>query len=347
MIVEINDVGSFPLPFGVTKQDATKAATLFWKAYTSGKNFDSIVKNRFVNSKFIEPVKHIFIQKIQTGLDIPSYPQIRDMNEMFLNFLDSTLQIDTQKALIPELVVLEHTADEIRETQNYDMNIGVCVTGPLQLAHQTFKNAGMTRDILMRLSDSVKAYIQNAVSLNEYNVVLITIDEPYLGIVDLPVSDDIIREVLDHTLEDLPENILTAIHLHSFSRLIPILDSEKIQIIGGEFAGDPSNFSFVEPDVFREQKKLLRAGISMSAIDRMVTDYVETTPGASFNIYNDPKGLTDVVESIETIRNRYQHLKGKYHNLIRLVGPDCGLSSWIYPEVASLLLKRTVDAIKN
>jgi 5-methyltetrahydropteroyltriglutamate--homocysteine methyltransferase len=345
LTVRVDDVGSFPLPRWVTRAEFTQAAELFWKAHTSDQSFEQIARNRFLRTKFIEPTVSAFRMKQRAGLDIPNYPQFRDMAEMFQRVLNPDLTIDKKSAIIPELIVLDHSAEIFPEDHDSGTNLRVCITGPLELAYRAFKAAGMTQDVLLRLSESVRAFIHNAVLPENRNVLLLTLDEPSLGLFSLPVADEIITKVIDSTLVDLPSGVIAAIHLHSFSRLEPVLETENIQVIGGEFAGDPTNFSFIDPSIFREKGKSLRAGIAVSALDRLVSDYVERTPGADYHIYDDAGELAKVVESVELIRDRFQTLSKRYGELIRYVGPDCGLGSWIFPEVASLLLHRVVEAV--
>jgi 5-methyltetrahydropteroyltriglutamate--homocysteine methyltransferase len=54
-----------------------------------------------------------------------------------------------------------------------------------------------------------------------------------------------------------------------------------------------------------------------------------------------------LVEGEATIKKRYVAAKEKYGERMTFTGPDCGLGSWPSQEAAQLLLKRTVNAVKE
>jgi 5-methyltetrahydropteroyltriglutamate--homocysteine methyltransferase len=88
-----------------------------------------------------------------------------------------------------------------------------------------------------------------------------------------------------------------------------------------------------------ETDKMIRVGVSRTDIDALVAEL------------ND-KGIVkpaneQIVESEETIKKRFLAAKEKFGERLAFAGPDCGLGSWPSQEAASLLLKRTVNAIKS
>ena len=69
---------------------------------------------------------------------------------------------------------------------------------------------------------------------------------------------------------------------------------------------------------------------------------------AELNDKGVPKPTAEqLVESEEIIKKRYLTAKQKYGDRMTFTGPDCGLGGWPSQEAAQLLLKRTVNAIKN
>jgi 5-methyltetrahydropteroyltriglutamate--homocysteine methyltransferase len=54
-----------------------------------------------------------------------------------------------------------------------------------------------------------------------------------------------------------------------------------------------------------------------------------------------------LVDDEKTIRKRYQKALEIFGERMTFAGPDCGLGAWPSQEVAHLLLKRTVKAIKE
>jgi 5-methyltetrahydropteroyltriglutamate--homocysteine methyltransferase len=64
------------------------------------------------------------------------------------------------------------------------------------------------------------------------------------------------------------------------------------------------------------------------------------------------KGITkpsneQLVDSVDIIRNRYRFAKEKYGERMTFTGPDCGLGGWPTQDVAALLLKRTIEAVRT
>ena len=109
-MVLIDDVGSFPLPSGHSREILSKAAKLYTKSISRGIDPGKIALNRFIKNRFILPVQEMFELKLKAGVDIPNFPQFRDMNGMFLELIDDDLNISEDEAIIPELAVLNHWA---------------------------------------------------------------------------------------------------------------------------------------------------------------------------------------------------------------------------------------------
>jgi 5-methyltetrahydropteroyltriglutamate--homocysteine methyltransferase len=69
---------------------------------------------------------------------------------------------------------------------------------------------------------------------------------------------------------------------------------------------------------------------------------------AELNDKGIPKPTAEqLVESKEVIKQRYIKAKQKYGDRMTFTGPDCGVGGWPSQEAAQLLLKTTVNAIKN
>jgi len=90
--------------------------------------------------------------------------------------------------------------------------------------------------------------------------------------------------------------------------------------------------------VLEKYDKFLRAGITRTDIDSILAEWLER------GISPSPEQL---VEEENVIRARYEKLKKNFSERISFVGPDCGLGSWPSQEIAHLLLKRTVAAVKR
>ena len=87
-----DDIGSFPLPEGISKD---------W------------VEKNYQSKEYAEMVKRAFIMKQKAGVELPNYPQFRDMNEMFLEIIrdenkqEEPFVVKRDEAVIVELEVLK------------------------------------------------------------------------------------------------------------------------------------------------------------------------------------------------------------------------------------------------
>jgi len=68
-MILFDDIGSYPLPEGISKE---------WIA-TAVKNNDP---------KLINILRDSMQQKIDAGVDVPTYPQFQDMNQQFLGIIN-------------------------------------------------------------------------------------------------------------------------------------------------------------------------------------------------------------------------------------------------------------------
>ena len=172
-----------------------------------------------------------FLDKIHVGLDIPNYPQFRDMSEMILSMINgleklkegyieiSSLTLKTNNSL-PEISVIERNSKVIREKTGKKFEVRICVTGPYTLASFfPYKD----KEIFNRLGAIVSQIVKKSLFGNNYGkTVLVSIDEPLFGLMDDPLIDfgSEGRENLRKSWETIfyeakSKNITTMIHLHS------------------------------------------------------------------------------------------------------------------------------------
>jgi 5-methyltetrahydropteroyltriglutamate--homocysteine methyltransferase len=91
--------------------------------------------------------------------------------------------------------------------------------------------------------------------------------------------------------------------------------------------------------VLEKADKQIRVGIARTDIDSIWAELYEkgiTQPSAE-----------ELVENVDKIKKRYKFAKEKYGERMTFTGPDCGLGGWPSQEAATLLLKRTVEAVKT
>lgn len=308
----IDDIGSFPLPKGIGRD---------W------------VNENLESKEYEEMVQRAFLMKSKY-LDCPTYPQFRDMIEMFMEpikaYQEEAYLIEKGKALIPELEFVEKMDVE---------NVRVCITGPFELYYREFGGI-IYEDILLNLAESVRRFVENACRFE--NVKCISIDEPSLGIApDLQPEDELIRKAFEYNVSaDLQ------IHLHEPLFYEKILDTD-IDVIGVECARKPENMDFIDPEVLESAGKGLRIGIARSDIDGMI---------AEFNAANDVNAwgneelislAIDEIEPPEVIAGRLMKAMDRFGDLITYAGPDCGLFSFPTQELALQLLGNLRKAVES
>ena len=71
----IDDIGSFPLPFGVGRESFSKVYQLAREDILQGKD---ITKDNFLQSNFSQIVIDSFKKKVASGLDVVNFPQQYD-----------------------------------------------------------------------------------------------------------------------------------------------------------------------------------------------------------------------------------------------------------------------------
>lgn len=305
----LDDVGSYPLPDGVSRE-------MVQIAFESGR-FDQI-------SGYLEDAMQ---QKIDAGIEVPNYPQFQDMNRQFLRFIvdpSSTVEpfvVKNEAAKIVELELLEDFARRYEE-RGERMKVRACVTGPVELCLREF-GSSIYEDVLMNFSRSVNSFLKNC-RMKNADVITVSIDEPSIGIYPLNISMDAIIRSLEVASSGIDADV--QIHLHAPVAYETICEVEGIDVIGVESASDPSHLDFLRKDVLESYDKFLRIGISR-------TDYLRM---------DDPIGS----ERAEVIADRLRNAYRKFGERIKYVGPDCGLGTWPSQRMAFSLLKNTSDGVK-
>jgi len=139
-MIKTCDVGSMPFigDFEMFSKGAEPVDPLMELLY-SDKFF---AEKRYFEEKIVQS----FVDKVKAGIDVPNYPQLRDMNEMFLNAIKgiakskngyevtSKLSVKKGSSLIPEVTVLRERAREIYEETHKSLKFRLCSTGPYTLS---------------------------------------------------------------------------------------------------------------------------------------------------------------------------------------------------------------------
>jgi 5-methyltetrahydropteroyltriglutamate--homocysteine methyltransferase len=167
--------------------------------------------------------------------------------------------------------------------------------------------------------------------------VVFSIDEPSMGFVDLlNIEKDRLITMLEKSTDSITPQV--QIHLHSLKAIELPLSTVGIDVITGEFGASPQNLELIKKQELERNDKFIRGGVTKTNLDYIIAEFRD-------------KGIQpkdeQLVDEISEIRKRYKWAKEIFGGRMTFAGPDCGLGAWPNQKVAQLLLKRTVEAIKN
>jgi len=307
-----DDIGSYPLPSGVQ-----------WE--------------KLPPEQYLQLVRDVLARKESAGVEVPTYPQFRDMIRMFMDLIE-----DPQNAQSPYLIqedkarILELSA--LRPGQR----VRVCVTGPIELYVSAF---GATRysDILDSLAESVARFLQKA--KDEGRMSVASLDEPSLGISSSVIfSEDEILHALDVASRPC-RGMDCEVHLHSplYAELCARVPG--ISIVGIESAAHPDYLRLIDARTLQDTDTYLRAGIARTDILALAARLNEQT---GVNLWEDMGRLEQEIlgqESVKTLKKRLEQAYGLFGDRLRAVGPDCGLGSWPSQDLADRILANCASAL--
>ncbi|MHA1682537.1 MAG: hypothetical protein ACTSUE_16485 [Promethearchaeota archaeon] len=354
----IDDVGSFPLP--------ANRRELFDQFYLTAYNFllkndvDSCVDNRAFRNNFYEPIIESFLKKLSTGLDVINYPQLFSMHYQFLTPISrygstqsTPFLIGEKSAIVPEVLAIEHFVkntplEELHIPGNSasaeQVQLKVCITGPIELYIKTELGFTVYKDILENFSKSVNYFAKNSIINNEkIRTAVIVIDEPSVGFIDLfNIEKEDLTRCLDLALSGFGDGITTQIHLHSLKDVDIALNAKNIDVITCEYASDNNNI--IGRKVLEDSGKKMRVGICRTNLNAIIGKLYEQ----GIRVGTSYEESLQLIDSTEMIRKNYEKAITHYgQDNVTFVGPDCGLSSWNPPRLAQVLLERTVNAVKK
>jgi 5-methyltetrahydropteroyltriglutamate--homocysteine methyltransferase len=339
MAVLVDDVGSFPLPLGVSRKLFDEAYVQARGAIGSGKG---LVLDSFLRDHFYGVLVESFRKKCSTGLDVVNYPQHYDMHRQLTDVVAIAMErgtylVDLKDAILPEVFVIGEEARRLHEEFGKRILLRVCIAGPLELY---LKLVGTVpyRDVLMMLAESVKRFAENSV-LNSKHVKteVVSLDEPSLGFLNVSADMDLVLDVLEKAFGFA--GAIKQVHLHSSLNADDVLDVEGLDVVSLEFAASPKNLEGLSRKALDEKDKYVRVGVARTDVDSIRAELYERGIAKP--------GFDQLVESEETMRKRYATAREKFGERLLFAGPDCGLGGWPSQEAAELLLKRTVAAVKR
>jgi 5-methyltetrahydropteroyltriglutamate--homocysteine methyltransferase len=288
-----DDIGSFPLPTGISKEKLREiAGRIVDGAYSPDEE-----------DKFHSTVHSMFSAKLSSGIDFPNYPQVQEMIDGFFNpiekygVMDEPFVIANEKARIPEVEAIDVFARKQFKENGKPTNLRVCVTGPLDLYVRRISTQ-VEGDLLENLGKSIGSFIKNAL-LDEPHIKtkLISIDEPSLGLnPNIIVERENLVTAWNNATKHV-KNTDVQIHLHAPAEAEIVFETEKINVIGVESAENPEHLKAFDKKTLDSHDRLLRVGIARSNITALCSDYEQKT---GINAMNNPKALISMVDEHES-----------------------------------------------
>jgi 5-methyltetrahydropteroyltriglutamate--homocysteine methyltransferase len=248
-----------------------------------------------------------------------------------------TFVVDEKHAFLPEVRLIEEEGKRLSEEIGKKIALRACMFGPMELYLQEMGTVAY-RDVLDGFAETIRRFAKNSIVNTKYvKTEVISIDEPSFGFMNINSEKEALLEVLEKALDF--QDVIRQIHLHSASRLPDLLEVGNIDVVSFEYGASPKNIESVSRKMLEDADKQIRVGVSRTDIGSIMAEL------------ND-KGVTNptaeqLVESKELIKKRYISAKKKYEDRMTFTGPDCGVGGWPSQEAALLLLKRTVNAVKE
>ncbi len=335
----VDDIGSFPLPAQIKREYYAKAYEQAREAIIKGKD---PFQDPFTQKNFCAVVTESFKKKAETGLDAVNFPQhysgIRQVGDAVHKAMEKgSFVVDQDKAILPEIYVLNHEARSLSEELGKRIALRVSIFGPIE---QYLAEVGATAypDVLDGFAQTINRFAKNSILNTKYiETKVISIDEPSLGHSSFSGTSELIRETLEKAYDF--QGPIKQIHLHFATGVHDLLAVKGLDVLSFEYAASPKNIDAVPKNVLEKADKQIRVGIARTDIDAIWAELYEKG-------INKPS-TEQIVESVETVKKRYQFAKEKNGEQMTFTGPDCGLGSWPSQDAAALVLKRAVEATKT
>ena len=307
-----DDIGSYPLPRGV--------------------KLDGLSRDRY-----LQLVGQVLAEKISAGVEIPTYPQLRDMIRMFMDPIK-----DPKMTESPFLIRREEAKIMELEAVPPGQKVRVCVTGPVELYISAFGATGYT-DILYTLAESVSRFLEWA--KEEGKMAVASLDEPSLGLnSNIIFSEEEIQEALEIASRPC-RGMHCEVHLHSPLYAELCAHVSGIDILGVESAAHPDYLKLIEREVLEDTGTYLRAGIARTDIFSLSA---QLNDRYKVNLWEDLPRLEREITSLESpliMKSRLDQAYAQFGDRLIATGPDCGLGPWPSQELAGSILGNCAAAI--
>ncbi|HDQ06610.1 MAG TPA: hypothetical protein ENN36_07820 [Candidatus Bathyarchaeota archaeon] len=326
---------------------------------------------------FEEKVLEGLLDKIGAGIEVPNFPQFRDMNEMFLSMIDGVERINggyiqteipsvkAGRSCIPEVMVIEKNSQKIQEKNGAPFEVRICVTGPYTLA-SFFPYR--KKDIFTKLGNVISQITENSIFSNKHGrVSLVSVDEPVFGLQDDGLIDygSEGRENLRSAWESIfhkikSKNAQTMIHLHSTANPL-FWDIASLDVIESH-VDDPLTEMKKTRELLESRDKFLKASVAVNDFDalikeRVVADSSEKLAESDLNervadawteIKHGRVNPESFLETVDLMKSRLAKLVERFGaERVLYAGPECGLKGYPTYETALECLRRVSSAVEG
>ena len=326
---------------------------------------------------FEKRVVESFLDKIRVNIDVPNYPQFRDMNKMFFSMIDGVEKIDAgyletkipslkiDNGHMPEVGAIERNAQRIQEETGEPFEVRVCVTGPYTLASFfPYKN----EETFSRLGNVIAQILENNLFSNKHGKTsLISVDEPLFGLLDDPLIDfgSKGRENILNAWESIFRkvkfnNAQTMIHLHSTANPL-FWDIPSLDVIDSH-VDDPIHQMKKTGELLESKDKFLKASIAVNDFDVLIKKRIVAVSQEKLTEFDVNERIADVwtkinngnidpvifLETVDTMKNRLVKVVERFGaERVLYAGPECGLKG--YPTYGNALdcLRRVSGAVER
>jgi len=361
-LVEPCDAGS--LPFVGDIQKLLKGASSYGRVVNDSTEF------------FEKKVVDGFLDKVAAGIDIPNYPQYRDMIQMFFDMIEGVGKINggyieaasltlKEDGAIPEALAIQNRSREIYERLGEPFQLRMCITGPYTMSSLfAYRDKGT----FIRLGNVLAQIIEaNIFNNKQGSIRLISVDEPVFGFVDDPLLDrgSEGRENLLKAWETLTQKIRVkgaepCLHLHNSSDEL-FWEAKTLKILESH-VNDPLYQAKRTKERLESTDKFLKASIAVTDFDQLIRNNLiimskQKISETSINekiaetwkiLKKEQIDPTIFVENIELMKERLVKIIQHFgENRVPYAGPECGLRSFPTYESALECLRRVAKTVKG
>jgi len=364
-MIKTYDSGSLPNPEGFNEKKFLEGA----KLYSSNPLHESA-------QYFEKLVIEVLIDKAKAGIDIPNYPQFRDVNQMFLEPIQGAekvkggymqtgiLTMKKEETIIPEVTVIKRNSQKISEKIGEPLKIRICIVGPHLLStFFIYRN----NETIARLSAIISQIVENNMFTEKHaSVAIFSLEEPLIGILDDPLisygSEG--REKLLIAWETIlnkakEKGIQTILHLHKTSDEI-IWQTKSLDAIEAP-VDDPIYQIKKTKQLLDSTDKSLTASICTNDFDKLIKQRIQEsqkqvnvlTIGDQVaetwkNIKSGKIKPETFLESVDLMKNRLTKIVERFGTeKVPYAGPECGLRGFPTYNCAIECLKRVSAAAKS